>query len=194
MRFVIQVVSGVFVSMLSVQALAVGTFKIDSAASKVEFLAVGKPGFLKIKGTGAQASGSVRESPEGYVGVIEVDLRPIDTGISLRNEHMHEKYLESQKFPKAILRLQRVAFDSGSAGECKFAGELEIKGVSKGVQGECNIAGQGTADVKVTASMTAVIADYPVGVPSHLGITVANTVDITVDLLAHPVDAPMKAL
>src|SRR6185503_8682930 len=54
-------------------------------------------------------SGSVTASPSGspaFEGSFAVDLRTLDTGISLRNDHLREKYLEVDKAPgydKAVL-------------------------------------------------------------------------------------------
>ena len=35
---------------------------------------------------------------------VEVDLASLDTGISLRNKHMRENHLETEKYPSAVFR------------------------------------------------------------------------------------------
>jgi polyisoprenoid-binding protein YceI len=182
-----------FVSMFlmattSMSAVAATTYQIQPSSSPVEFLATGRPGFLKIKGTGAYAEGTVTQGEKGFAGAITVNLAKIDTGIDLRNAHMHEKYLESQKFPTAVLQLQSVAFESGNAGKCTFSGELEIKATKKPVSGTCELTMNGDQSVKVKSEFSIALAEYPVGVPSHLGITVAEKVGVTVELTATPVN------
>jgi len=171
----------------SISAMADTTYQIQPSSSPVEFLATGRPGFLKIKGTGAFAEGSVTQTDKGFSGSISVNLTKIDTGIDLRNTHMHEKYLESQKYPAAILQLQSVSFDSGNAGKCSFAGELEIKATKKPVSGSCELSRAGDQSVKVVSEFNIALDQYPIGVPSHLGITVAEKVSVKVELLAMPV-------
>ena len=55
--------------------------------------------------------------PPSYDGSLAVDLRTLDTGISLRNEHMREKYLEVDKAP---------GYDKATLSE------IDLKGLNPG--------------------------------------------------------------
>jgi polyisoprenoid-binding protein YceI len=163
-------------------ALAATQWTVDTAASKVDFVAEGNPGFLKIEGTGAQLSGDVVLAPTGdYLGLLTVSLKPVKTGIGLRDEHMHGKYLETTKYPTATLKLKEGLKGTGG----KFCGTLTVKAKAKDVCGEATVADVGGAK-HVKASFTLNIADFPIGVPSHLGVTVAETVGVTVEAVAKP--------
>jgi hypothetical protein len=57
-----------------------------------------------------------------------------------------------------------------------WGGKLTLKGVTKPVTGKASYTGG-----KLKAFFTVNIKDFPsIGVPSHLGVTVANTVDVEV--------------
>jgi polyisoprenoid-binding protein YceI len=60
---------------------------------------------------------------------LKVPLETLKTGISLRDEHMRDKYLETTKFPYATLTLGR-----GQNG--KGSGKLKIRDIEKEVSGE----------------------------------------------------------
>ena len=74
----------------------------------VKFTAVGKPGFLKIRGEskGQFPKGSIKIEKDSVTGEFDFDLKNLDTGIELRNTHMKDKYLEVAKFPSAKLVLK----------------------------------------------------------------------------------------
>jgi polyisoprenoid-binding protein YceI len=165
-------------------AKAATQYEVIETGSSVGFLAVGKPGFLKIRGEGGSVKGTAEVEAGAFKGTFNAKLPAIKTGIDLRDEHMHEKYLETGKFPEAILSLSEVTFDSGNAGKCSFKGQLTVKNVAKDVQGTCNIDGLDGDTVSVKASTEINIEDYPIGVPSHLGIKVADKITISTEFQA----------
>jgi polyisoprenoid-binding protein YceI len=171
-------------------ALALGStlasadaWTIDPGKSPVGFVAVGKPGFLKIKGEGAQLVGSATLDAGKLSGTFTVALARLTTGIDLRDEHMKEKYLEVAKFPDAALTIDPLSVNAGS-GEYSFTGKLTIKGNSKPVAGLLELDLQ-SERASGTAEFTVKISDYPeIGVPSHLGVTVAESVDVRLEFAA----------
>ena len=70
-------------------------------------------------------------------GTFEADLRTLDTGIGLRNQHMRENHLETGKYPKATFTLQRflsadrTTLEPGETANVVAEGELSVHGVSK---------------------------------------------------------------
>lgn len=176
MKRLLVVAAAVFLSGTKV-ALA-ESFKVSGP---VTFTAVGTPGFLKIEGEGAKASGDITTAPDGsYLGVITVELKGLKTGIDLRDEHMHKKYLESAKYPVATLKLKEGLKGQGG----KFCGELTVKGQTKAVCGEASLTDDSTGK-RVKAKLTVNVKDFPaIGVPSAMGVTMADTVDVEADLTA----------
>jgi len=136
-------------------------------------------------------SGSLTTSaarPPAYDGTLSVDLRTLDTCISLRNTHLQEKYLEVDKAPgydKAILSeidLTGVSTDAPD-GKGMFTGSLTLHGVKKAVTGpvEARKAGAG---LRVRASFPVNLSDYNIPEPRYLGVGVKNTVRVEVTFTA----------
>lgn len=150
---------------------------VKPEASPVTFVAIGKPGFLKIRGEGAQLNGTATINGEKLTGDFKVSLAALTTGIDLRDEHMKNKYLDVAKFPEAALVLDPVTISTGD-NEYPFTGTLTIKGESKAIAGTLSLdltaaSASGSAEFKIK------IGDYPaIGVPSHMGVTVAESVEI----------------
>jgi len=160
--------------------LIAATWTVVPAESPVSFLATGKPGFLKIRGEGASLSGAATDEGGKLSGSFKVALSALKTGIDLRDEHMKEKYLETGKHPEASLTLDPIAVDLAKGGDdLAFTGKLTVKGVEKPVSGTFDLEPEKDGAVKGKAVFKVVIEDYPIGVPSHLGVTVAESVEVT---------------
>lgn len=145
----------------------------------VNFIAKGNPGFMKIEGKSEKGlSGQLDLAQPGSPGVFEFDLNDIETGIELRDEHMKEKYFEVKKYPKAKLEMKSISggpdLDSESKGA--FSGTLTLHGVSRDVTGEYSLVSR-----KVSAKFPLRISDYKIDVPSWMGVTVADQVDVVVN-------------
>lgn len=151
---------------------------VKSKSGEVHFLAKGNPGFMKIEGKSSGGlTGELDPANTSAPGVFTFAMSELETGIELRDEHMKEKYLEVEKFPEAKLVLKNVAGLSAIDGNGKgsFSGTLTLHGVSRDVSGSYEIEGR-----KVKASFTTKISDYAINVPSWMGVTVADNVDVTV--------------
>lgn len=167
------------------------TWTVDSATSKAGFVAIGSPGFLRISGEGARVKGVAQsnESDPAKVtvkGTFEVELASLKTGMSLRDKHMKEKYLEVGKFPVAALTIEAVdlrAIDILPT-EQDFTGKLTLKGVTKQIHGRAKLTRTDPA-VQVEANFSINLTDYPIDIPAWLGITVAEKVDVNVHFIAN---------
>jgi len=160
--------------------------------STVEFNAIGKPNFLKIKGVAKGLNGNLILDKKNFTGKIEFDLNALETGISLRDKHMKEKYLESTKseFAHAVLTLTDVKMSedlasnkSAKMSDCSFKGKLKLHGVEKEIEGKANVNRTGD-EIEVNASFDLLIADYGIEIPSYAGIKVANEVKLAVEIKA----------
>jgi len=175
---------GTFLTLLAASALADAP-AVDyepAPEATVSFEAVGKPSLLKIKGHGARLSGRLSLATGNAGGKFEVDLDQFDTGIDLRNRHMKEKYLETAKFPKAALELESVELAKDwrpgtDIADAKFKGRLTLKGVNKPIEGRLKVTGPAMA---TEADFSLSLREFPLGVPSYMGVTVADAVNIHV--------------
>ena len=166
---------------LSLTNSALGkTLTASQKDNKVSWIAVGFPGFLKIVGEGGKVEGILLEENGKASGSLKVNVAKFSTGMELRDEHMHKKFLGSDIIPEATLTINPVEV---KAGAIPFTGKLQIKSDTKPVAGEL-ILKPVAGGWSVKGSFAIKLTDYPsIGVPSHLGITVAEKVDISVDLV-----------
>lgn len=152
-----------------------------------EFLAVGKPSAIKIAGKSSVAQGNLKYDQGKLSGTVEVVLDSFDTGISMRNKHMKEKYLEVDKFPKAILAIDPLAVgEAGGALHAKqvpFTGTLTLHGKTQPVKGDADLTQNGDS-VAIDARFQLKIGEYDIAVPSYAGITVTDEVSVKSSLVA----------
>lgn len=149
---------------------------------EIQFTAIGNPGFLKIKGKSKDTfpKGILKWSDQGLSGEFQFSLEGLKTGIELRDEHMKEKYLEIKKFPMAILDLDPMKIDPEKLDEShdgNFQGNLSLHGVSKKVSGKYKYDSN---EKKIAAEFEIKVSDFGIEIPSYLGITVGEKVNILV--------------
>lgn len=142
----------------------------------VTFEATGPAG-LKIDG--ATPDLSVSEA-DGNV-MVTVALANLSTGISLRDHHMKEKYLEVPKYPSGVLTVAKSALripGGGSQIDADVPGTLTLHGQTRPVTVHYSAKSDGTttsAQGKFHINMT----EFGIVVPSYLGVTVKPDVDVS---------------
>jgi len=146
--------------------------------SRIVFKATGPAG-LSFEGKGRD----VRIKEDGNNIVVSVKLDGLATGIDLRDRHMKEKYLETGKYPVAILEVDKskLRFPDGAAVNGTTDGRLTLHGVSKAVKVSYKADGNKN-QAKVEGSMRINMKDFKIEVPSYLGVTVKPNVDVEVKL------------
>ncbi len=147
------------------------------APAQVNFIALGPAG-LRIEGKSSDLS--VTDRPDALV--VTVPLAKLETGISLRDHHMQEKYLESQKYPNAQLAVSRGAIKfpgEGQTTEGTVPATLALHGHSKTVAVHYRASRQGKAyDVK--GDLKVDVREFGIEIPNYLGATVKPPVDVNV--------------
>lgn len=116
---------------------------------------------------------------------ITVDLSSVQTGISLRDEHMRgEKWFDTTKFPSAVLETTTVKHVSGD--KYRVTGKLTIKGVTKTITTDATVRylpeSEGTKAVglkgngiQIRTAFNFNLSDFGIVVPDNLKTKVANT-------------------
>ncbi len=160
-------------------------FNLQPKEGKIEFLAIGNPGFLKINGHGEGPKGSIHIAENNISGELAIDISTLDSGMSLRNKHMKEKYLEMDKFPQAKLIIKDQPLPNGWTPENKVVSsarlkaELEMHGERQPVDVDYRI----DKDFRISANFKIKITDYKVAIPSFMGVTVTEVIELKVDTL-----------
>lgn len=137
------------------------------AGGKCEFAAKASVGILEFTGTGCTIEGKPKIEAGKVSGEFSVDLSKLDAGV--RTEHMKEKYLETSKFPKAVLKLDPMP-EAGGA----FTGKLMLHGVEKSISGNADKSSIGYGfrfDVNSK--------DFGITQASYKGITIADVISIS---------------
>ncbi len=154
----------------------------QAESASVTFTALGPAG-LRIEGKTSELD--VKET-EGVV-TIGVPLAHLDTGISLRNKHMREKYLEVDKYPRAELTVNRTELKlplGGGDTAGRIPGTMTIHGKTRPVTVDFTAKSSGGGKYAVVGSTHIDVKEYGIDVPSYLGVTVKPGVDLNVGFTA----------
>jgi polyisoprenoid-binding protein YceI len=98
---------------------------------------------------------------------------------------MKEKYLETAKFKRATLSLEKLELPKSLSAEIltfeelPFTGKLNLHGVEKPVTGKAVLKKNGS-QIEIVAKFGLKIGDFAIAVPSFAGITVAEEVNVEV--------------
>jgi polyisoprenoid-binding protein YceI len=138
-----------------------------------------------IKAENIKTSGLLNISTGDVVYTIPV--KDFEFEKSLMKEHFNEKYLESEKFPKAIFQGKFLNLNKEAVGEqvVNVSGKLTIHGVTK------EISQTGTIEFKsnqIIARSKFVISleDYHIKIPQLLWQNIAEQVEVTVEFIYKP--------
>lgn len=128
---------------------------------------------IKLNPAGSFSAKSDRLTVEGELKVnsdgfsaknITLSIDSLETGLSLRNNHMKKNYFEVGKYPKAVL-LEA----TGSQG--KFKGKLEVHGVQKEVEGKYRV-NEGALETKFSCRLS----DFNIQEAKYMGVGVEDEV------------------
>jgi polyisoprenoid-binding protein YceI len=141
----------------------------------------------------ASLSGTVAlatSRPAAFTGDLAVDLRTLDTGIELRNQHMRDSYLEVGKgagYETAVLSEIHLGDVDGATfqGRTPFTGSLLLHAARKPVAGEVDIRREGS-DIRVAASFRVRLDEFGIPPPRYLGVGVKNEVQVRTSFVGTP--------
>ena len=144
-------------------------------------------------GTTSSVWGSVTLDPqslgEPFEIEIEVDLRTLDTGISMRNRHMRENHLETDEFPMAgfegaeIIEGAGADLTTGGTHEVLIEGRLEIHGVARTIQVPLELTLEGT-NLHIVSRFGVALSDHDIERPKFLMLRLGDVQQVTVDVVA----------
>ena len=119
--------------------------------------------------------------PESEV-YFEVDLRTVDTGIGLRNRHMREDYLETDKYPITYYKGKIVYFEKVSDAEYKVTidGNMLIHGITKPIKINGNIYPADNG-YRVKAYFEILLTDYNIEIPKLMFMKISNSIKLALD-------------
>lgn len=109
----------------------------------------------------------------------EVDLRTIDTGIGLRNRHMHENYLETDKFPIASFKGEISALEKTEENiyKVRVTGEMSIHGLTKKHEIEGTIK-KDNNNIEIITKFDVNLNDHKIEVPKLMFFKINEIMDL----------------
>ena len=164
------------------------TIDLDHSEGATEFYAIGRPSAIKIHGKGSPPRGTLTLTNNHLNGIATLDISSLDTGMQLRNEHMKNKYLEVKTYPEAKLNFKDVEVSPSAAAGKPFHGMLTLHGVTKPVEGTL-VFNPSDTKASGSADFTVKLTDYGIAIPSFAGITVAEDVELHIQISAPLVTA-----
>ena len=123
--------------------------------------------------------------------MLEVDLASLDTGLSLRNQHMRENHLETETFPKATFRGARLgglpsALSVGETATGTAQGTFDLHGVVRPLEVQVDLTLRADGSLAVQARFQVFLADYEIERPKFLLLKLDEKQQVTADLVARP--------
>lgn len=116
--------------------------------------------------------------------VFSIPIKEFEFDKALMKEHFNEKYLESEKFPKATFSGKVSGFSKEISGvqNATAKGKMTIHGVSREIEVPGTITLEG-GKVVVKAVFKIKLADYAVTIPQLLWKNIAEEVEVKIDFV-----------
>lgn len=166
----------VFVAALS--AFAVSAQKYTAEKSYVKFYSHAVLEDITAENTKAS---TIFNSETGDI-VFSIPMKEFKFAKSLMQEHFNEKYVESEKFPKATFQGKIIGYDpkAGGTQQVKAQGKMTIHGVTNEIDVPGTIEASGK-NLVMKAKFMIKVADYKIEIPTLVFQNIAEEVEVTVD-------------
>jgi len=158
-------------------------FTSDAPLEEFEGVTSRIDGFLFLDGAGLGGETDLTRS-EFY---FEVDLASLDTGIGLRNRHMRDHYLETDRFPFSTFTGRVIALDRDPSGGFRAvaSGTLEIHGAERRREIECTALPTGE-DLRVRCGFAVLLSDHDIPIPKLMFMKIDEVMELDLDFFLSP--------
>jgi polyisoprenoid-binding protein YceI len=145
-----------------------------------------------VEGMTTQALGSFRFDPsnltDSVTGIIQVDLRTIETGIKMRDQHMRDNYLEASKFPHAYFQVVSVvglpaAWKPDSVYALTANGYFYIHGFKRKLTAQIwasQHSAEGQEQMSIKATFAVNLESFEIRRPKVIFLKLAETMSVSV--------------
>ncbi|MBL8949474.1 MAG: YceI family protein [Myxococcaceae bacterium] len=147
--------------------------------------------FDDVHGETRQVNGALNIDPDGWAkanGSVAVDIDTVRTGIDQRDEDMRVEFLQSSRFPKAILTIEKIerasaeAIPVGGSVKGDLHGTFEVHGVRRKVTFPINITRENGFSLRAAGSFLVPFGDYSIPRPSRLFLKLGDQAKIVFDV------------
>jgi polyisoprenoid-binding protein YceI len=171
-------------------------WEITAGAEDVQVTFHSNAPMESFDGRTRQVRGHVQLDPADVSGALDlevsVDMATLDTGISLRNRHMRENHLHTDRYPVATFGNATVVDGEGSleVGEDRtvtLEGTLDLHGEARTMRVPVTFTRGEDGSLRVRSTFDVVLSDHGIPRPQFLMMKLGETQKVTVDLVAGPV-------
>lgn len=157
--------------------------QLDPERTSVDFLLDAT--MHTVHGHLGSASGRIAFDPASALatGELVIDLADAETGVSRRDRKMHEKILETDRYPTAVFRVNRLDLPQSlqqGRNELQLHGELELRGARHAVAVPAVAILDGDR-ITATAWLEIPYIDWGLEDPSFFVLRVAKTVRVEIE-------------
>jgi len=158
------------------------TFELDPKATTIEFTFGAT--LHTVDGTLRAKEGTIRVDPEAGTasGRIVLDATSARTGNDRRDGKMHEKILESQRYPEMVFEIERLSGKLNPVGqsEIELHGMLEMHGTRRPIALPATVLSTDGKTVTGTGNLIISYRDWGLADPSFFLLRVEKEVRVTV--------------
>lgn len=114
-----------------------------------------------------------------------VPIKDFEFDKDLMKQHFNEKYLETEKFPKAQFGGKLVGYDKSTSGVQSVTadGKLTIHGVTKQVSILGTIEITSDSKVQMKAKFKVKLVDYKIKIPQVVWQNIAEEIEVSIEFL-----------
>ena len=162
-----------------------------------------------VKGKVCYDQKFVFDAKHPFEAKFDVDLRTVDTGIPLRNEHMRDNFLETDKYPHATFKATKLSanasppFKNGQTVTINAVGNFTVHGkaVQKTIPLQVTYFPHSSTTkarfksgnmIRIRGTFPVSLAAHEIKRPEALFIKLAETVVVTIDMFATDDPAALK--
>lgn len=119
----------------------------------------------------------------------EVDLRTLDTGIGLRNRHMREDYLETDKYPFTNFKGKITKADKAQDGMINVVaeGNMFIHGVTRPITIKGTMMPANNGGYRVKSNFEVKLPDYNIPIPQLMFLKISEVMKLNLDFFTKKV-------
>lgn len=116
----------------------------------------------------------------------EVDLNSLDTGIGLRNRHMRDNYLHTDKYPTTHYKGEIIKSEKVNKNEFKIISEgtIFIHGVEQSLTVEADMIQSGK-QYNIKCRFDIILSDFDIEIPSIMFYKIGETMDLQLNFFIH---------
>lgn len=118
-----------------------------------------------------------------------VDLNTLDTGIGLRNKHMRDNYLETEKYPFAEFtgKISSVpTLNSGTKTPVTAIGTFKIHGVEREIEVKGTLMKNSKGELELEGAFDVLLSDYKIEIPKLVFYELAEKQEVTIKATLKP--------